>query len=102
MSATCLDEPEAEFFQAVHALMRNKFPDMEEKFGMWRAHQHFETKADEVLHETSDARTRESTLRIIKKNDLPAGAFVSTWKLSPSGGIPQTYCCDYDDYSTPA
>lgn len=67
---------------------------MEERFGMWRMHQHFDLKEDEIFHETSDPNTKESVLQIIKKKDLPKGAFASTWKLTDSGPVAATWCCD--------
>lgn len=67
---------------------------MKERFGMWRVHQHFELKKDEVFHETSDPSKKESTLRIINKKDLPKNSFASTWRLASEGPIVATWCCD--------
>jgi len=94
MSALALDERDLEFFKDVYNLMKNKYPEMEEKFGIWRNHQHFELAENEVLHETTNITTRESVLRIIDKNNLPNEAFASTWKLSETGPIVATWCCD--------
>jgi hypothetical protein len=49
----------------------------------------------EVFHETSNFITKESTLRIIKKKDLPENAFATTWKLTEFGPVQQTWCCDW-------
>jgi hypothetical protein len=89
-----LSDRDTEFFQEVYSLMKNKYPEMEDKFGIWRSHQHFDLKEDEVLHETSNLATQESTLRIIKKKDLPEKAFASTWTLTKSGPVVATWCCD--------
>ena len=78
----------------VPTFMDAKFPGMREKFGLWRVHQHFELKDDEVFHEVSNAKTQESTLRIIKKAELPANAFVSAWELTSEGPLAATWCCD--------
>jgi hypothetical protein len=94
MTAAILEERDLEFFNEVSELMNRKFPDMKEKFGIWRVHQHFELNSDEVFHETSNPMTRESTLRIIKKENLPKNAFVSSWSLK-DGFKPQTWCCDH-------
>jgi hypothetical protein len=53
-------------------------------------------KEDEIFHETSNIDTQESTLKIVKKKDLPEKAFASTWKLAASGPIVATWCCDDD------
>lgn len=87
-------EKDLEFFNAVYSLMINSFPEMAEKFGIWRIHEHFEPGQDEVFHETSDSQTRESTLKLIKKTALPPSAFASTWKLTKSGPIVANWCCD--------
>jgi len=63
-----------EFIQEVSLLMSKKFPEMREKFGIWRVHQHFDLAEDEVFHETSDPITRQSTLKIIKKNRSSTGS----------------------------
>jgi hypothetical protein len=94
MSTMQLNERDNQFFDDVYFLMKNKYPEMIEKFGLWRAHQHFELEENEVFHETSDLNKRESTLRIIKKTDLPEHAFASTWKLTDRGPIAATWCCD--------
>ena len=94
MTTSCLNERDLDFFQDVYSLMKNKYPELSEKFGIWRAHQHFEIREDEVFHEISNAETKESTLRVIKKQDLPEHAFASTWKLGDSGPIVATWCCD--------
>lgn len=94
MGTLSLNERDVQFFNDVHNLMKNKYPELVEKFGIWRSHQHFDLKEDEVFHETSDSNTRESTLRIIKKKDLPQGAFASAWNLSELGPIAATWCCD--------
>jgi hypothetical protein len=94
MSALALSERDIEFFQEVYGLMKSKYPEMEDKFGIWRSHQHFELKENELFHETSNAKTKESTLKIIKKKDLPENAFASTWKLTKSGPVVATWCCD--------
>jgi len=90
----CLSEQDTAFFQDVYALMKTKYPEMEEKFGMWRVHQHFDLKEDEAFHETSDSKMKESTLRIVRKEMLPQRAFASTWKLTKSGPAVATWCCD--------
>lgn len=89
-----LTQKDLEFFQEVSTLIYAKYPEMKDKFGIWRIHQHFELEQDEVFHETSNPKTRESTLRIIKKNELPLGAFASTWRLTPQGPAIATWCCD--------
>lgn len=94
MSTLSLNERDTQFFKEIYSLIKNKYPEMVEKFGIWRAHQHFDLKEDEVFHETSDLDTKESVLRIIKKKDLPQGAFASTWKLTESGPVVATWCCD--------
>lgn len=94
MIAHALSERDTQFFGEVYELMKNKYPEMEEKFGIWRVHQHFELGADEVFHETSNEETKESVLKIVKKNDLPKNAFVSSWKLSQGRPTPQQWCCD--------
>lgn len=94
MSALALSDRDIEFFQEVYGLMKHKYPEMEDKFGIWRAHQHFELQEDEIFHETSNPKTKESNLKIIKKKDLPKKAFTSTWKLTQSGPVVATWCCD--------
>ncbi len=95
MTTLTLDERDHAFFKAVHDLMKNQYPEMEDKFGIWRIHEHFELNADELFHETSDHETKESTLRIVKKKDLPQEAFASTWKLTGTEPIVATWCCDH-------
>jgi len=95
MSALALNERDSEFFKDVYVLMKNKYPEMAEKFGIWRNHKHFELNDNEVFHETSNSETKESTLRIINKKDLPKEAFASTWKLTDSGPVVATWCCDH-------
>lgn len=94
MATAALIERDLDFFQEVKALMDKKFPEMKEKFGIWRIHQHFELDSNEVFHETSNTLTRESTLRIINKQNLPENAFVSSWCLTDSGPLAATWCCD--------
>jgi hypothetical protein len=96
MMRLSLSERDTEFFGEIYHLMKEKYPEMEEKFGLWRIHQHFELKEDEVFHETSDANTKESILKIIKKKDLPEKAFGSTWQLTSTGPVVATWCCDDD------
>lgn len=96
MTAQSLSERDTQFFAEVYHLIKDKYPEMEEKFGLWRIHQHFDLKEDEVFHETSDPYSRESILRIIKGNDLPQQAFASTWKLTESGPVVATWCCEDD------
>ena len=85
---------DVEFFNAVHELMKNTYPEMTERFGIWRIHQHFELGKDEVFHETSDSEKQESTLRIIKKSNLPQEAYPTTWKLTTQGPVVAEWCCD--------
>ena len=92
---TCLSKQDTDFFQDVYNLMKTKYPEMEEKFEIWRIHQHFNLQEGEVFHETSSPETKESTLRIIKKEDLPKQAFTSSWKLTKSGAEPAAWCCDW-------
>ncbi len=94
MSALALNERDTEFFQEVYTLMKNKYPDMEDRFGIWRVHQHFELKENELFHETSNPETKESILKIIKTKDLPEKAFASSWRLTESGPVVATWCCD--------
>lgn len=94
MSILSLNERDTQFFKEIYNLMITKYPEMVEKFGIWRAHQHFDLKEDEVFHETSDPNTKESVLRIIKEKDLPQEAFASTWKLTEAGPVAATWCCD--------
>lgn len=101
MTVLSLTENELEFFNEVSVLMNEKYPEMREKFGLWRKHQHFELKKDEVFHETSNSVTKESTLRIINKKDLPVNAFVSTWTLSDHGPLAATWCCDDSPITRP-
>lgn len=76
-------------------LIDSKYPGMEQKFGIWKVHHHFDLAADEILHETSDPITKESTLRIIKRDALPQGAFASSWSLGSNGPEVHTWCCDW-------
>ncbi|MBS0621587.1 MAG: hypothetical protein JSR80_01330 [Verrucomicrobia bacterium] len=94
MATLSLSERETQFFQDLYLLMQSKYPEMSEKFGVWRAHQHFKLGEGEVFHETSNRETKESVLKIIKKTDLPTQAFASTWTLSASGPVVATWCCD--------
>jgi hypothetical protein len=89
-----LNERDTEFFDEVYALIKSKYPEMEDKFGIWKVHNHFEIKDDEVFHETSNKENKESTLKIIQKKNLPENAFVSSWKLTNKGPIAATWCCD--------
>ena len=70
MSLNSTTELENEFFSAVFALMQTSYPEMAEQFGIWRVHNHFEIDEDEIFHETSNAETKESTLRSFQKNRL--------------------------------
>ena|GEM_PF-1882739 len=99
-AAMNLTERDEAFFKDVFELIQTKYPDIKEKFGIWRAHQHFPLEKDEVFHETSDVKSRESTLKIIKKSELPENAFATTWKLSNEGPIVAAYCCDLDSRPT--
>jgi hypothetical protein len=83
------------------ALMETSYPEMAERFGIWRVHNHFEMGEDEVLHETSDPKTKESTLRIIPKANLPQGAFASTWRLTAHGPVVAAWCCDHSSTTRP-
>lgn len=94
MTLSTLNQRDHEFFAAISALIQNSFPEMAEKFGIWKVHQHFEIGEDEIFHETSNTSNRESTLRIIKKNELPEGAFPSTWKFENNKLVAATWCCD--------
>jgi len=94
MTLLKLNERDIEFFQDVYSLMKNKYPGMEDRFGIWRVHQHFELEEDELFHETSDSKAKESVLKIVKKEDLSEKAFASTWKLTETGPVVATWCCD--------
>jgi len=37
-----LQATELEFFNEVKRLMEEKYPGMEEKFGLWKVHSHFD------------------------------------------------------------
>ena len=89
-----LSDRDQSFFHAVYNLIKADYPEMEGKFGIWRAHEHFDLQEGEVFHETSNAETKESILRIIPKNKLPKNAFASSWKLTEHGPIVATWCCD--------
>lgn len=95
MATSNLAEKDLEFFEEITALMNQKYPEMKDKFGIWRIHQHFNLKPDEAFHETSNQATKESTLSIIKKKDLPQGAFASTWCLTDQGPVVASWCCDH-------
>lgn len=101
MSDKELTKRDIEFFDEVTTLINTKYPDMKNKFGLWRDHQHFAISADEVFHETSDSMTKESTLRIIKKSDLPEGSFASTWRLTNNGPVVAAWCCDDSPVNRP-
>lgn len=60
------------------ALLGSSFPERIEKYGV----------------ERSELKQRESTLRIVKRDDLLSGAFPSTWKLNAKGPSICTWCCD--------
>lgn len=94
MTSSLCSETEINFFNDVKSLLLEKYPDLKDKFGIWKAHQHFELNEDEVFHETSNEKTKESTLRIIKKSELPKQAFASTWYITENGPIVATWCCD--------
>lgn len=94
MTTAGLDAREQELFNEIFHLMNTKFTDLKEKFGIWRIHNHFDINEDEVFHETSDPVTRESTLRIIKRKDLPQNAFASSWQLTDKGAVAALWCCD--------
>lgn len=94
MSTNTLSTQESLFATALYDFMKTHYPEMLSTFGIWRIHEHFEIASDEVLHETSDASCRESTLRVIKKSELPSEAFASSWKLSANGPLVTTWCCD--------
>jgi len=93
MSANVTTRDE-EFFNAVYSLMTKSFPDMIERFGIWRIHEHFQIDADETFHEISNHETKESTLRIVKKEELPESAVATSWRLSADGHAVATWCCD--------
>lgn len=95
MAASMLTERETAFFEDVHTMMKKSYPDLADQFGIWRVHQHFQPKEDEIFHETSNPETKESTLRLIKKSELPQNAFPSTWTLSEKGPVVASWCCDY-------
>ncbi len=65
---------------------------MVEKYGIWKIHQHFDLKNDEVFHETSDEEKKLSTLSIIKKASLPKNAYPTSWKLTNAGAEVVTWC----------
>ena len=90
-----LTERDEAFFNDVFSLIQSKYPGMTDKFGIWRVHEHFEINEDEVFHETSNPKTKESTLKIIKKSELPKGAFASSWKFTQAGPLEATWCCDW-------
>lgn len=94
MNALNIDEKDTQFFKDVHDLMKSKYPEMIEKYGIWRVHHHFPLDSDEALYETSNANTKESTLRIIKKRELPQNSIISTWKFDEGGSSPSSWCCD--------
>lgn len=94
MTLQALTESEEEILNSCYELMRERDPSMPNRFGIWRIHEHFQKKDDEVFHETSNAKTRESTLRIVPKHSLPKNAFPSTWKLTDNGPVVATWCCD--------
>jgi len=94
MTTMTLNESDLNFFQDVYNLMITKYPEVKNKFGIWRTHQHFELNQDEIFHETSNMEKKESILKIIKKEDLPENAFASTWKLTEIGPVVTTWCCD--------
>lgn len=82
-------------------LLVEKYPELYEKFGIWRAHQHFVLNEDEVFHETSNEETKESVLRIIKKSELPKTAFASAWHITNQGPVVATWCCDDSPLNRP-
>lgn len=94
MASATLPKRDQAFFEAVYELLDKSFPELKEKYGIWRVHNHFPIKESELFHETSNPDTRESTLRIIKKDELPSEAFASAWKLSHQGPLVATWCCD--------
>lgn len=90
-----LQQTEIDFFKDVKQLIDSKYPGMEEKFGLWKVHHHFDMEENEVLHETSDPATRESTLRIVKRENLPEHSFATSWKLTTQGPVVCSWCCDW-------
>jgi hypothetical protein len=94
MNINHMAERDFDFFNAVKKLITDSFPEMAERYGIWKVHQHFELKEDEVFHETSCEATRESTLKIIKRDELPNGAFASTWKIEDNQFVVANWCCD--------
>ncbi|MFZ4099494.1 MAG: hypothetical protein ACOYKZ_04110 [Chlamydiia bacterium] len=82
------------FFQAMEELFRTQFPDLIDRFGIWRVHHHFELTSHEVLHETTDLQARTSTLAIIPAEELPKTSVPSTWCLTEDGLNVVTWCCD--------
>jgi hypothetical protein len=89
-----ISSQEQAFFQAYANLLK-KYRHMNGKFGLWRVHQHHTIGDDELLHEVSDPVKRTSTIRVIKKNNLPDTAFASQWLIKANGTIKATvWCCD--------
>jgi hypothetical protein len=72
--------------------MNEKYPEMKEKFGMWRAHQHFDIQDNECFVETTDKTTKESTLKIAKKTELTGEVMGTRWVLTAEGPVAKQYC----------
>jgi len=96
-----LSVKEENMFSEISQIM-DKYPAaIQRKYGLWRVHHHFDMAPNELLHETSSHETKESTLKVIKKEDLPSGAFATTWSLSDKGKPqPVSWCCDYSHPAT--
>lgn len=89
-----VSQREQAFFQDFSALLK-KHADMDGKFSLWRVHQHHSLEDDEILHETSDLEQRTSTVRAIKKTELPEAAFASQWLIKADGSVEAAvWCCD--------
>ena len=101
MSSCALSDRDQAFFSAFQALITAQFPDLSERFGLWRVHQHFPQHEDQVLYETSNDESQTSCLRLIPSNALPDHAIPSTWMVSHSQLRVCSYCCDFPDDPLP-
>jgi hypothetical protein len=94
MTTFSLTDRDQELFQAFEHLVSSQFPDLQERFGLWRVHHHFDVSANEVFYETSNDQSRTSTLQIVPVSELPAKAIPSCWSLKNGSLQVASWCCD--------